>query len=71
MAAGAAELVDHILPHVPIRQGVLSLPHALRYRLAWDHALCRGVLASDGEDVEACAATRPPQSCSSMHGASP
>ena len=45
MAAGAAELVDHILPHVPIRQWVLSLPHALRYRLAWDHALCRAVLA--------------------------
>jgi hypothetical protein len=45
MAAGAAELVDHILPHVPIRQWVLSLPHALRYRLAWDHTLCRAVLA--------------------------
>jgi hypothetical protein len=45
MAAGAAELVDHILPHVPIRQWVLSLPHALRYRLAWDHVLCRAVLA--------------------------
>ncbi len=44
MAAGAAELVDHILPHVPIRQWVLSLPHALRYRLAWDHTLCRAVL---------------------------
>ena len=44
MAAGAAELVDHILPHVPVRQWVLSLPHALRYRLAWDHTLCRAVL---------------------------
>jgi len=44
MAAGAAELVDHILPHAPIRQWVLSLPHALRYRLAWDHVLCRAVL---------------------------
>jgi len=44
MAAGAAELVDHILPHVPVRQWVLSLPHALRYRLAWDHVLCRAVL---------------------------
>ena len=44
MAAGAAELVDHILPHVSVRQWVLSLPHALRYRLAWDHALCRAVL---------------------------
>src|SRR5690606_15186844 len=39
-----AELVDHILPHVPIRQWALSLPHALRYRLAWDHVLCRAVL---------------------------
>ena len=36
--------MDHILPHVPIRQWVLSLPHALRYRLAWDHVLCRAVL---------------------------
>jgi hypothetical protein len=44
MAAGAAELVDHILPHVPVRQWVLSLPHTLRYRLAWDHPLCRAVL---------------------------
>jgi len=44
MAAGAAELVDHILAHVPVRQWVLSLPHALRYRLAWDHTLCRAVL---------------------------
>jgi len=44
MAAGAAELVDHILPHAPVRQWVLSLPHALRYRLAWDHTLCRAVL---------------------------
>jgi len=23
---------------------VLSLPHSLRYRLAWDHTLCRAVL---------------------------
>ena len=23
---------------------MLSLPHALRYRLAWDHVLCRAVL---------------------------
>jgi hypothetical protein len=44
MAAGAAELVDHILPHVAVRQWVLSLPRPLRYRLAWDHVLCRAVL---------------------------
>ncbi len=28
---------------VPVRQWVLSLPHRLRYVLAWDHALCRAV----------------------------
>ena len=30
---------------VPVRQWVLSLPHWLRYLLAWDHGLCRAVLA--------------------------
>jgi hypothetical protein len=28
---------------VPVRQWVLSLPHRLRYLLAWDHDLCRAV----------------------------
>jgi hypothetical protein len=46
MAERAAHLVDHVLPAVPIRQWVLSLPFRLRYVLAWDHALCRKVLAS-------------------------
>ena len=36
--AGAA------LPHVPVRQWVLTLPHRLRYLLAYNHALCRAVL---------------------------
>ena len=45
MTEGAARLVDGILPHVPVRQWVLSLPHRLRYLLAWDHELCRAVLA--------------------------
>jgi hypothetical protein len=31
MAQTAAHLVDHILPRVPVRQGVLSLPIPLRY----------------------------------------
>jgi hypothetical protein len=44
MAERAAHLVDHVLPAVPIRQWVLSLPHRLRYLLAWDHGLCRAVL---------------------------
>ena len=40
----AARLVDEILPRVPVRQWVLSLPYRLRYLLAWNHALCRAVL---------------------------
>ena len=43
MAERAAHLVDHVFPFVPVRQWVLSLPHRLRYVLAWDHALCRAV----------------------------
>jgi len=45
MAERAAHLVDHVLPpSVPVRQWVLSVPHRLRYRLAYDHRLCRRVL---------------------------
>jgi hypothetical protein len=43
MAERAAHLVDCVIPDVPVRQWVLSLPYRLRYRLAWDHALCRRV----------------------------
>jgi Transposase zinc-binding domain/Putative transposase len=43
MAERAAHLVDHVFPDVPVRQWVLSLPHRLRYLLAWDHDLCRAV----------------------------
>ena len=45
MMERAAHLIDHVLPGAPVRQWVLSLPFELRYRLAWDHALCRAVLA--------------------------
>jgi len=45
MTERAAHLIDHVLPFAPVRQWVLSLPFELRYRLAWDHALCRAVLA--------------------------
>jgi hypothetical protein len=44
MAEQAAHLVDAVLPFVPVRQWVLTVPHRLRYRLAFDHALCRAVL---------------------------
>jgi hypothetical protein len=45
MAERAAHLVDHVFPDVPVRQWVLSLPYRLRYVLAWDHDLCRAVVA--------------------------
>lgn len=45
MTERAAHLIDHVLPHVPVRHWVLSLPFELRYRFAWDHELCRAVLA--------------------------
>jgi len=44
MADTAAHLVDRVLPVVPIRQWVLSLPFELRYRLAYDSGLLRDVL---------------------------
>jgi Transposase zinc-binding domain/Putative transposase len=40
----AAHLTDHVGPLVPVRQFVLSFPHALRYRLAYDHDRCTAVL---------------------------
>ena len=39
MADTAAHLVDHVIPDVPVRQWVLSPPHALRYRVAYDSHL--------------------------------
>lgn len=41
----AANLVDRVLPHVPIRQWVLSFPMPLRLWLAWRPELRRAVLA--------------------------
>jgi len=45
MTDRAAHLVDHVFADVPIRQWVLTLPPRLRYLLAWDHTLCRAVVA--------------------------
>jgi hypothetical protein len=42
----AAHLCDHVLPEVPVRQWVLSLPHTIRFLMARDPAvlrLCRGI----------------------------
>jgi hypothetical protein len=44
MADTAAHLVDRVLPEVPVRQWVLSLPFALRYRLSYDAPLASAVL---------------------------
>ena len=44
MAETAAHLVDHVIPWVPVRQWVLSLPFKLRYRMAYDSALTADVL---------------------------
>ena len=43
MTERAAHLIDHVFPDVPVRQWVRSLPHRLRYLLAWNHDLCRAV----------------------------
>ena len=45
MTDRAAHLVDRVFPPVPVRQWVLSLPPRIRYVLAWDHELCRAVVA--------------------------
>ena len=44
MADTAAHLVDRVIPDVPIRQWVLSLPFALSYRVAFDTALLGQIL---------------------------
>jgi len=44
MADTAAHLADRVFPEVPVRQWVLSVPFALRYRLAYDSSLVRDVL---------------------------
>lgn len=40
---GATWLCERVLPPVPLRQFVLSLPKVLRYLLAYDGKLCRAV----------------------------
>jgi hypothetical protein len=44
MSERAAHLVDSVLPHVPVRQWVLTVPHGLRYRMAHDPSLTAKVL---------------------------
>jgi hypothetical protein len=44
MTERAAHLVDAVLPWVPLRQWVLTVPYRLRYQMAWNHGLSRAVL---------------------------
>src|SRR5438034_3643539 len=53
-AEQAAHLVDHLLPRVPLRQWVLTLPQRLRYLLAYNHALCRAVVGVAVRAVLGC-----------------
>jgi len=46
MNDAALHLVERVLPSVPIRQWVLSLPYRLRYVLGYDRALCTAVLGA-------------------------
>src|SRR5258708_23986242 len=43
MAQTACNLLDHVLPDVPLRQWVLTLPHELRRRIACDRRLLANV----------------------------
>ena len=44
MSETAADLVDRVLPRVPVRQWVLTIPWELRFRLARDTRLLSGAL---------------------------
>jgi hypothetical protein len=44
MADFAAHLRDHVMPHVPVRQWVLTVPFSLRFGMAFDPALAGVVL---------------------------
>ena len=51
MSDTAAHLVDRVFPAVPVRQYVLSLPFALRYRAAFDQKLYSAVLRIFAQSV--------------------
>jgi hypothetical protein len=46
MSDSAAHLVDEMLPKVPVRQWVCSLPWQLRYAMGYDAKLCSAVFAA-------------------------
>ena len=58
MAERAAHLLDQVFPDVPVRQWVLSLPDRMRYHLAWNHDVCRVVVAVFVRAVLGCLHSR-------------
>jgi len=52
MAESAAHLVDHVLPPLPVRQWVLSLPKRLRYHLHHDRAALNCTLRIFLDEIE-------------------
>ena len=44
MTERSAHLIDAVLPNVPVRQWVLSLPIKVRYLIAFDSGLCSEIL---------------------------
>ena len=52
MAEVAAHLVDHLIPHHPLRQWVLTLPKRLRWHIHRDDKLCSNVLKIFMDEVQ-------------------
>jgi len=52
MAETAAHLVDHVLPRLPVRQWVLSLPKRLRYYLQHDREALNSALRIVLDEIE-------------------
>jgi hypothetical protein len=71
MTEVAAQLVDELLPKVPIRQWVVSMPYYLRYALAWNLEMRKAVFAAMHRAVDAhyrrqgaLAGLKDPKTCS-------
>jgi hypothetical protein len=47
MTERAAHLVDEVVPPVPVRQWVLTLPYRLRYLMAWENGATGGCYRFD------------------------
>jgi hypothetical protein len=52
MTETAAHLVDYVIPRVPVRQWVLTVPHRFRYRIGYDHNLCKRFLRVLGHELQ-------------------